>query len=296
MANDSNRNNTLNKLRQQLEQWEREGYDVSELKSKWAVESRSFASDITEKLPSPPLDTSEDTIEELPPLPPPYTSNERRELDDILNKSNYTPEKLIEFFEKDHRLELLSSSGVWEKYTIKQHTLMVIRQFDKYFSDTQLPSEMSHNFFRVILALHDLSKPEAIAMGGKHLKFEYAEKKMKSILSKLHYTTQEISMAAALVSEDPIGPYLAKRMSIKTSAGIIYMMARQAMLKVDALFSLICIFYMVDAGSYTQDAGGKKSLDYLFIFNTKRKDMNFSKDYEKMMGDLWNYVKGLDSK
>ena len=222
-------------------------------------------------------------------------SFDRGELEGVLNELDYTPEKLVALFEKDFKWEFSSNSGVWEKYTIKQHTLMVLNQFEKYFKNTQLPSEINHDFFRVILVLHDLSKPEAIAWGGKQLKSEYAEKLMISTLSKLQYTEQEISIAAALVAADPIGQYLAKRISAKMSAEIIYMRAREAMLKIDALFSLFRIFYMVDAGSYTKDAGGLKGLDHIFIFDTKKKEMKFSPVYEKLMWDLDSYIKRLDN-
>jgi len=41
-------------------------------------------------------------------------------------------------------------------------------------------------------------------------------------------------------------------------------------------FDLLQILYMVDAGSYTKDAGGIKSLDFLFVFDNRRGKMIFS--------------------
>ncbi len=44
---------------------------------------------------------------------------------------------------------------------------------------------------------------------------------------------------------------------------------------------LLLTYYMSDAGSYTVDAGGKRSLDHLFIFGEGR--MTFSPDTEWKM-------------
>jgi hypothetical protein len=36
------------------------------------------------------------------------------------------------------------------------------------------------------------------------------------------------------------------------------------------------IYYMCDAGSYTEDSGGKPSLDRLFTFNHETNEMDFA--------------------
>jgi len=84
------------------------------------------------------------------------------ELDKVLESSEYTPKSLITLFEKDLGRIFNADSGVREKYSVKRHTLMVIGQFEKYFTNQELPAGMSKNFFRTFLALHDIGKSEAI--------------------------------------------------------------------------------------------------------------------------------------
>lgn len=102
----------------------------------------------------------------------------RKDLDTVLNQNPFKPEDLVGLFTKDWGLDYEADAGVWEGYTIRQHTLMVMGQFEKYFSHSSLPANMDRNLFRATLALHDIGKPEAIRMGGKHLQHEYTKPKL----------------------------------------------------------------------------------------------------------------------
>lgn len=199
----------------------------------------------------------------------------RQDLEAVLNNIPFNPSSLIGLFEKDYGSEYAASAGVWEGYTIKEHTLMVMGQFEKYFSNSPLPAGIDKNLFRTMLALHDIGKPEAIRSGGKHLQHEYTAKIMNSILSELGYSQQEKNLALALVSGDSIGDSI-KTGNIQTSAAEIVKAARVAGVPPEEFFDLLTIFYRVDAGSYTEDAGGKRSLDSLFEFDKERKQLRFS--------------------
>ena len=89
----------------------------------------------------------------------------RVELDRVLEGSDYAPEKLVALFERDFAKEFASDAGVWQGYSVKQHTLMVMGQFEKYYGNITLPANIDKNFFRVILALHDIGVPAAIREG-----------------------------------------------------------------------------------------------------------------------------------
>ena len=214
----------------------------------------------------------------------------REELDQVLSGSDYSPEKLVALLERDFIKEFSSDAGVWEGYTIRQHILMVLRQFDKYLSHKQLPADITIDFFRVILALRDIGKPEAIRKGGKHLSAKFTPELMTSILGELGYNIREINIASALVSGNPIGRYLRakneKKEEIESSAEIIRGMANKADLPIDIYFELLVIFYMVEAASYTVDAGGKKSFDDRFIFDKQRGEMEFSPNIKRKIADL----------
>jgi len=218
---------------------------------------------------------------------------ERVELDNIFRSTNYSPAKLIEFFKRGFRKEYAADAGLWERYTIERHTLMVLHQFEKYFSRNRLPGNFKMDTFRVILALHDIGVPAAIEEGTrrglerkeakKAGQVVYTTKLMASTMDNLGFSKNEIAVGIALVSDDPIGSYLKSDILQSTA---IQRMARESGMQVLDFFDLLEILYMVDAGSYTEDAGGIKSLDYLFIFDKRRITMTFSPEISNKISKL----------
>ena len=201
----------------------------------------------------------------------------RAELEKVLGSPDYTPEALVGLFERDFGKEYSKDKGIREKYSLKRHTLMVLRQFEKYLGSRELPAGMKASFFRVILALHDIGVPDAIKKtGDKRNQHRYTTDIMRSVLSQLDFSDQEINVALALVSEDVIGSYIRGRYSGKGATEELAKMADDAGLTFYDFLKLILIFYQVDAGSYTEDAGGLKSLDHLFVFNPGKGQMDFS--------------------
>lgn len=216
----------------------------------------------------------------------------RKDLDKVLNEKQFNPNSLIGLFEKDYGSEYAASAGVWEGYTIKQHTLMVMGQYEKYFVHNPLPANMDRNLFRTTLALHDIGKPEAIKMGGKHLQHEYTEPKMNSILSQLEFSQQEKDMALAVATGDPIGNSL-KTGDIEKSVEEIVQSARKANVPPEEFFDLLTVFYRCDAGSYTEDAGGKRSLDHLFEFDGEKRELRFAPHTNETIKRLRSKIQSL---
>ena len=227
----------------------------------------------------------------LPSLPPKLSS--REELENILRSPSYTPEKLIDFFKRDYRKEFTADAGVWEKYTVERHTLMVIRQFEKYFSKRSLPGDFKADTFRVILVMHDIGVCAAIEEGtkrGMEIKEAkkvgqaiYTTKLIESAMMNLGFDKKEVDVAKALVSDDPIGNYLRSGNFPTTS---IRRMARESGIPVFDFFELLLVLYMVDAGSYTEDAGGRKSLDFLFVFDRHGMKMTFAPETQNKINKL----------
>ena len=125
----------------------------------------------------------------------------RTELDEVLGTPDYAPKSLISLFERDLSKEFNADSGVREQYSIKRHTLMVMSQFEKYFSRNDLPAGVSSNFFRVFLALHDIGKSEAInKTGDKRNQHRYTISVMSAVFSQLEFSDRETKIALALVS------------------------------------------------------------------------------------------------
>lgn len=213
----------------------------------------------------------------------------RKDLDELLNGSDYKLKELLELFEKDFEREYGGDVGVWENYSLKEHTLMVLNQFEKYFANKELPGDVDKNLFRVLLVLHDIGKPKAILKGNKHLQHQNTIDILLPVLEKLDFSTKELKIASALVSGDAIGDYV-KHGNLVGSVEQIKKFSARSGLPLDKFVDLLIIYYKVDAGSYTKDAGGKESLDYLFNFDFENRNLLFSRNMENKVKKLRKYV------
>jgi hypothetical protein len=213
-------------------------------------------------------------------------------LDNIFCKKEYKPQLLIEKLEvRFPKLKEFykSGAGVLEGYSLKQHTLLVLSQFEKYYSNKSLPGGVDSGFFRVVLALHDIGKPDAIQSGGKHLQHEHTLRILVPILEKLGCCENEIRIATSLLSSDLIGSFIRNRS--KDTPRKISEMAVKAKLPDSDFLDLLILFYKVDAGSYTEDAGGLKSLDKLFVFDRVNKSIDFSSSIARRVAALETFIK-----
>ena len=232
------------------------------------------------------------TIEKYFQLNPPQTEKTEPDeftMDDlrkIFEDQEFSPEKLVLLLEKRYPGTYTQSVGVWEGYTLKEHTLMVMKQFEKYFGNKDLPSDIDKNIFRLVLALHDIGKPEAISKGGKHLQHEYTQRYIQSLFRDLGIDERHTNLTLALVSEDPIGKYLTSRMDSTQTRKVIEEMANKARIPINEFFKLLCIYYKLDAGSYTENAGGFRSLDDLFDFDEENHNLNFASNVQDRIDQL----------
>lgn len=199
----------------------------------------------------------------------------RKELDSLFRK-NFVPEKLLRFLSAELGGIYGADAGVWEKYTIGQHTLMVMRQFERYFSKLELPGNFNPDLFRLILALHDVGKPEAIARGDKNKQHLYTVRMVGEFFDALDFPDEYKDLAIALIQEDAIGKYIKGKEDALVTAELIKRSAASGKMAAPDFFLLLSIFYRVDAGSYTEDAGGFKSLDHLFNFDHGKPELAFS--------------------
>lgn len=218
----------------------------------------------------------------------------KQDLDQFFNQS-YSPENLVSLFEKDFRNEFNASGiyiGLWEGYSLKQHTLMVLNQFEKYFAHKKLPVDFDTNLFRVILTLHDIGKPEAIRNEGKHNQHKYTLRIVEPVLNGLGFDKRDINIALSLIGGDPVGKYV-KFGGLEENAIKLKEMADKTELLNEDFLSLLLVYYKVDAGSYTLDAGGFKSLDRLFIFDRKNQELRFAPDTAAKVEQLKTRLKSF---
>lgn len=209
---------------------------------------------------------------------------------DIFFRRNFAPEKLLQFLSADLGGIYDADAGVWEKYTIGQHTFMVMRQFERYFANLELPGSLDPNLFRLILALHDVGKPEAIARGDKNKQHVYTVRMVEEFFDALDFSDEHKDLAIALIQEDAIGKYIKGKEDASVTAELIKRSAASGKMAAPDFFLLLSIFYRVDAGSYTEDAGGFKSLDHLFIFDHEKPELTFSPEIAGKIEILQKHV------
>jgi hypothetical protein len=168
---------------------------------------------------------------------------------------------------------------------LKDHIFFVLKQFERYFGHKQMPAHIDKGFFRVLLVLHDIGKPRAITEGDKDKQHEYTPRMLKYILKELEFSDAEIKIAMAFVTYDPIGHYL-KRGNLEECRKALPKMHKSTGLTFSDFWDFLLVYFMSDAGSYTEDSGGLKSLDYQFVFDHDKNEMRLAPETKKKVDEL----------
>jgi|GEM_PF-1194488 len=223
----------------------------------------------------------------------------RADLDEVFSNPEYKPEDLLALLKKDFSQDYGDPVGVWEGYSLAEHTAMVLGQFEKYYGNKELPEGLDKNGFRLLLAVHDLGKPAAVRQDKKYEEHEYTARKTETIFYQLGFPKQDWQLAKALIMNKFLGQYL-KSQDIDANRCFAEILgsAQDLAIKPEKFFKLLEIYYKVDASSYTEEAGGQKSLDDLFIFDKENKNINLAPELEAKVAPLREKFKkhqeGLD--
>ena len=209
-----------------------------------------------------------------------------KQLQEILDDKDFNSQELIDFLRADVGDRFEADAGLWEGYSIKEHTLMALGQFEKYFASQNFPKYFSRGIFRLFLALHDIGKPDAIAQGDKNLQHKFTVPIIRKILAKYCIGKTQTDIACALIDIDIPGDYIRDRISLECAVQKLHQNAKRAKLPTEKFFELLLIFYKCDAGSYTVDAGGFESLDFLFEFDYISGKLCFAKDVEHKIQEI----------
>lgn len=192
-----------------------------------------------------------------------------------LSLENPNPEDIVSVFEKSPYLKRLLESGVGvsEGYTLGQHTTMVLRQYERYFSGGWASPIMSRELMRLLFLLHDLGKPTAVeATESTEAQHEYTKRFLPRLLDGVGFRGSEQDIALSLIDQDMIGEFIKGNKTVEQTTQLILNQARDLGIPKEDFYRLLQIYYMCDAGSYTADAGGVQSLDYLFVFQRGSQD------------------------
>lgn len=188
-------------------------------------------------------------------------------------------------------------SGVWQNYTLEQHTSMMMRQFDRYFASNFSSSLLTRGQFRVMLALHDIGKPAAVEKHGdeegRRRQAEETVLMIPEMIKDLDFDDQTKALITAVPTRDVMGSLLKKHTNPEKQAKALAKgrvitpevaverlkeIAGEIGVDPKELFELYYMYFLSDAGSYTHDADPKmppppdaehEDLDHLFIFDRK---------------------------
>jgi hypothetical protein len=235
-----------------------------------------------EFLPKPVYSAEEPLL--LEPITVTVSSEELRE---VISNPNHTADDVFALFIKDFGHLFQRPAGVIEGYTLGQHTRMVLKQYHKYFKETHFPEGTDGVFFETIIALHDIGKPEASEAGEIDRQYVYHETHLVNILPQLGFTDEQVKIAISLISSDPIREYLYKhRTDAQFVVDSIKRKAEASGLELKDFWHLLKLIWMCDAGSYTVDAGGKASLDRMFVFEPDEGEMHLAPHMQKYFESL----------
>jgi ssDNA thymidine ADP-ribosyltransferase, DarT len=169
-------------------------------------------------------------------------------------------------------------------YILEQHTLLVMSEFDKHFSNVELP--INRNLFRFMLSLHDIGKPKSIELSNKNNQYQYTVEIINNLRETLPFNSSEVDIIIALVSDDPIGLYIQENIGVETAKNKIVTLAKQTNLSTSDFFKLMSIYYQSDTSSYTKDAGGLHFLEHLFIYHNGKKVFDFENHLLKFSPEI----------
>ncbi|MCX6119165.1 MAG: hypothetical protein NT027_16630 [Proteobacteria bacterium] len=105
---------------------------------------------------------------------------------------------------------LTSDSGVYEQFSIRTHTKMVLgiyhSQMNLYpvLQQTKTKIDLVH-LMPVVMVMHDLAKGIANARQEKHLQHAYSTPVARAIMKAMGYSSVEVDLAAALIDNDIYG-------------------------------------------------------------------------------------------
>lgn len=190
----------------------------------------------------------------------------------------------------DKQIEIAYNSKV-RHYLLKTHTIIVCKNFYKYFFYRSL--SVDSYFFYFFLFVHDIGKPSAFLSEKKDNQYYFSSEIIKGIWDKLPFTDNELNIIISLLSGDYIGEYFQNKLPIRETKQTIFELAKRCEMNVLDFFKLFMIYYQCDIASYTVDAGGIKFLEHLFEYRNGEKVFNEEEGLLKMTPKYWEMYKQL---
>lgn len=192
-------------------------------------------------------------------IQPSFATSDKEPLWELLNSSNENGEAIVDFLSREAEIKALfdSSSGVWEGYSVRTHTLMVFKVFSEQFELYQSkfkfkfpPDVRLRPTFKMALAVHDIGKPQAIAAGDKKRQHEFTIPILEKAFSQFGFSQNEIKLAKALVGNDVLGDFVRGIIDSDIAYSQLDSIALISGLPLVDFLPLQFLFYTSDAASY----------------------------------------------
>ncbi len=211
----------------------------------------------------------------------------------LLNQEKLSVPELLEVLKQSTDQEHLFDGIGAADIPLEVHTRRVLGQFEKYLATSETLKNFDRGFLRLFLALHDLGKPKSIVEESPEKEHAYTWEQMSKILDDLSVEKDKKLLAQALLSDDPIGECFQGKISPKKAAENLQVMADMAGISPQDMLVLTTIYFQSDAGSYTEDSGGSKRLDHLFVFNPKEHLISFASEQATKMDEIKAEINNL---
>ena len=171
-------------------------------------------------------------------------------------------------------------------YTLYEHTSLVLKCFNRYFSQDYIPVDTS--LFKTLLALHDIGKPIAFKKGNKNDQHKYTQRIIKSIWDDLPYSNKDLSLILALTSGDHLGNYFQGKQTLSSTQNAIKNLTNNTEEDVLDFLYLYMVYYECDIAAYTADEGGIEFLEHLFEYDNGDKIFNKREMLIQLKPKIWS--------
>lgn len=201
----------------------------------------------------------------------------------------FSPEELITAIEiVMPKLEELYNTKV-RHYIVKQHTILVCQQFEKYAFELNT-KVMNIDLMRLVLAMHDIGK--AINRVTQHT---HTLSLIREFWKDTPFTNYELKLVEILLKDDHLGNFFQGRYDCSVLQGEIKKDAEELQIDATCLLQLKMVLYQCDIASYTKDAGGLKYLEHKFVYENNEKVFNEEHGLLAMSDEYWNRYENLKS-
>ena len=152
-----------------------------------------------------------------PLLTPELALETKQKLQSFGVSETVAPRDMIAAIEKIPALRFLlaQDSRVPEIYTIAQHESNWLRAFERYLSNSLLPTPLTDSEMRLVGALHDIGKPLPDSKIGQHAK---TLEVLSDIRQALPVEEKEYRIICSLIANDTLGRFIVSNLEQQASS------------------------------------------------------------------------------